>query len=226
MTGEGSEERASAYEPGSMPASSLVRRKAVWYRRPWFLIVLTVAVLVAVSVAADLPHHLTTAQDAADQNATIALINTDIAACSYALTESYGFYNDWRHGSLTSAQSQQVPPLLAQDQTSCTLASGPLYDLSNNIQPVDTAAGRKIDTAYQEVIRWATNDAKDAVTDIISAITQPAHRAAAQRDLLRRDAYLRADRVRVEQLVAAAAAILHRPLTPLHLPKLPRLATS
>ena len=226
MTGVGSEERASAYDPGSMPASSLVLRKAVWYRRPWFLIVLTVVVLAAVSIAADLPHHLTTAQDAADQNATIALINTDIAACSYALTESYGFYNDWRHGTLTSAQSQQVPPLLAQDQTSCTLASGPLYDLSSNIQPVDTAAGRKIDTAYQEVIRWATNDAKDAVTDIIGIITQPATRASAERDLLRRDAYLRADRITVERLVAAAGAILHRPLTRLRLPQLPPLASS
>ncbi len=226
MTGPGSEERASAYDPGSMPASSLVLRKAVWYRRPWFLIMLTVVVLAAVSIAADLPHHLTTAQDAADQNATIALINTDIAACSYALTESYGFYNDWRHGSLTSAQSQQVPPLLAQDQTSCTLASGPLYDLANNIQPVDTAAGRKIDSAYQEVIRWATNDAKDAVTDIIAVITRPAARASAQRDLLRRDAYLRADRLTVQRLVGEAEAILHQHLTPVRLPRLPSLAAT
>ncbi len=223
MTGADSEERASAYEPGSMPASTLVVRKAVWYRRPWFLIAVTVAIVLVASIAVDLPHHVTPAQDAADQNATIALINTDIAACSFALTESYQFYGDWRRGVLTASEKGQLPPLLAQDQTSCTLASGPLYDLTNNVQPADTDAGRKVDAAYQVVISWATNDAKDAITDIIHLITSRASTQKYLRDLSRRDAYLREDRRQVDGLIAQASAILHRPLTAIRLPRLPAL---
>ncbi len=220
-----SEVRASSYDPASMPASSLVTSKAVWYRRPWFLIALVVAVAIAVSVVSDLPHSTSKAEDAAQQNGTITLINTDIAPCTYALHESFTIYNRLRAGTLSADNLRQAPNLLVQDQASCTLASGPIYDLTNNIQPIDTAAGKKIDAMYALVITWTTNDAKDAIYDIMMAVKEPTNQKWVH-DLTLRQAYLPQDRQQINRLVAGASALVGVTLKPVNVPKLaPLLGT-
>lgn len=220
-----SEVRASSYDPASMPASSLIASKAVWYRRPWFLIAIVIVVAIAVSVVSDLPHTVTKSEDAAQQNGTIALINTDIAPCAYALHESFLIYNRLRSGTLTSGDIQMSANLLTQDQASCTLATGPIYDLATNIQPVDTAAGKKIDAMYGVVITWTTNDAKDAIYDIAMAVRQPTNQKWV-RDLTTRQRYLAQDRARIVKLVAEASHLVGVTLTPVKVPHLaPLLGT-
>ncbi len=207
-----------------MPASSLSTIKAVWYRRPWFLVTVVVAVVVVVSVISDLPHPVTRASDAAMQNGTIKLINTDIAPCGYALKESFSFYNDLRAGTLTSSNIAQVPKLLTDDQVSCTLASGPIYDLTNNIQPSNTTAGKYIQTMSTVVITWATNDAKDSIYDIINCFKTPSvTKSRWIRDLTARQAYLSQDRAKIMSLVRLAGRAVDQRLTPVAIPILPPL---
>ncbi len=205
-----------------MPASSLMTVKAVWYRRPWFLISLVVLVAIAVSVVSDLPHAVSKSEDAAQQNGTITLINNDIAPCTYALHESFLIYNRLRSGTLSAENLKQAPNLLLQDQTSCTLASGPIYDLTNNIQPIDTAAGKKIDAMYSVVITWTTNDAKDAIYDIYMAVQQPTNQKWVH-DLTIRQRYLAQDRARINQLVSEASHLVGVTLTSVNVPRLTAL---
>ncbi len=225
MSTPDSEVRASSYDPASMPASSLLTSKVVWYRRPWFLIVVVVVVAIAVSVLSDLPHAVSKSEDAAQQNGTITLINNDIAPCTYALHESFLIYNRLRSGTLSAENLQQAPNLLTEDEASCTLASGPIYDLTNNIQPVDTAAGKKIDAMYSVVITWTTNDAKDAIFDISMAVKQPKNTAWVH-DLTIRQRYLAQDRARINQLVAEASRLVGVQLKTVNVPRLaPLLGT-
>ena len=225
MSTPDSEVRASSYDPASMPASSLMTVKAVWYRRPWFLIALVVIVAIAVSVVSDLPHAVSKSEDAAQQNGTITLINNDIAPCTYALHESFLIYNRLRSGTLSTENLAQAPNLVTQDLASCTLASGPIYDLTNNIQPVDTAAGKKIDAMYSVVITWTTNDAKDAIYDIYMALKQPTNQKWV-RDLTTRQRYLAQDRARIIQLVDEASALVGVRLKSVNVPRLaPLLGT-
>ena len=216
------EVRASTYDPASMPASSLISSKAVWYRRPWFVITIVIVVAVAVSILSDLPHHVTRAEDVAQQNGTITLINTDIAPCAYALNESFLIYNRLRSGTLSSGDVQQSNGLLNQDQASCTLATGPIYDLATNIQPVDTAAGKKIDAMYAVVITWATNDAKDAIYDVAMAVRQP-HNQKWVHDLTTRQRYLAQDRARINRLVAEASHLVGVKLKAVNVPHFAQL---
>ncbi len=208
-----------------MPASTLIASKAVWYRRPWFLIALVIVIAIAVSVISDLPHAVTRTEDASQQNGTITLINNDIAPCVYALHESFLIYNRLRAGTLTPGDVQLSSSLLNQDQASCTLATGPIYDLATNIQPVDTAAGKKIDAMYAVVITWITNDAKDAIFDVAMAVRQPTNQKWVH-DLTLRQRYLTQDRARINTLVAEASHLLGITLKSVKVPQLaPLLGT-
>ncbi len=216
--------RASSYDPASMPASSLSTLRAVWYRRPWFLVTVVVVIVVAVSVLTDLPHPVTRASDAALQNDTITLINTDIAPCSFALKESFSFYNELRSGTLSASNIAQVPKLLTDDQVSCTLASGPIYDLTNNIEPSNTRAGKYIQSMSVLVISWATNDAKDAIYDIINCFKRPkVTHSTWTRDLTLREAYLSSDRTKILNLVRLAGHTVDQTLLAVNIPVLPPL---
>ena len=116
-----------------MATSSLGLAKAVWYKRPWFIITVAVVVVVALSVLSDLPRKITKKEDAASQNGTIKQINVDVKACAFAVSESFSFYNKYVAGTLKASELAQIPPLLIGDQTACSFASQPVYDLTNNI---------------------------------------------------------------------------------------------
>jgi len=72
------------FDPAAMSMSSLGITKAVWYRRPWFLLTVALVVVAAISVIVDLPGHMTPKQDASTQNASIKEINADLEECSFA----------------------------------------------------------------------------------------------------------------------------------------------
>lgn len=149
-----------------MATSSLGLAKAIWYKRPWFLITAVVVVVAAASIVSDLPHRITKAEDAASQNATLKEINGDIKPCAFAVNESFNFYNKDVSGKLTASEMTQIPPLLVGDQTVCSFASQPVYDLTNNIQPRETAAGKHIDRVIIVVRKWMTDNALASIEDI------------------------------------------------------------
>ena len=193
--------------------------KAIWYKRPWFLVTFAIVVVVGVSVITDLPNPITKAQDASAQNATIKQINTDIAPCGSAVTEAFSFYRMLVAGNLTTEHRAQIPPLLVADQSACTLASGGGYDMTVNIQPLETKAGKHIDQLMAVLVTWMTNDAKDAILDIQYLFSHPGD-AKTIHDLSLREKYLSESRTAAMNEVLSANAVLGVTLTN---PKLPIL---
>jgi len=161
------------FDPASMPTSSLGITKAVWYRRPWVLATLALIVIVAISVVIDLPRHITKAQDRASQNESIKQINSDLADCAFAVKESFNFYNMDVSGKLTKSDLAQIPTLLTGDETACSFASEPVYDLTNNLQVDDTKAGIHIDHMLSAVERWITDFALASIRDIQYLFNHP-----------------------------------------------------
>ena len=210
------------FDPASMPTSSLGIAKAVWYRRPWVLTAIALVLIAAISVVVDLPRPTTKAQDAASQDASIKEINSDLAECSFAAKESFNFYNSNVEGKLTSSDLAQVPTLLVGDQTACSFASEPVYDLTNNLQVDDTTAGKHIDRMLSVVEQWITNNSLAAIEDIQYLFTHPDD-VAKIHNLATQEVELTHDRRKALGDERDAEAILGIKLTPLKLPILPTL---
>ncbi len=210
------------FDPASMPLSSLGITKAVWYRRPWVLTLLALIVILAISIVIDLPRSTTVAEDAASQNSSIKEMNTDLAECTFAARESFNFYNSKVAKRLTPSDLAQIPTLLVGDQTACSFASEPVYDLTNNLQVDDTTAGKHIDRMLSVVEKWITDNALAAVEDIQYLFSHPGdltkvHNLAAQESDLARD------RRKALGDERAAESVLGVKLVPLKLPILPHL---
>ncbi|MBW4078597.1 MAG: hypothetical protein HIU84_08860 [Acidobacteria bacterium] len=212
-----------SYDPGSMPASSLLSQKAVLYRRPWFLITVAVIVVVAVSVIVDLPHPITKVEDATAQNASMKQINTDIGPCVFAVKEAFSFYEQKVSGRLSTSNLAQVPSLLVGDQTACSFTSGSIYDLTNNIQVLDTKAGKNIDHMLSVVVLWSTSDALAAIEDIQYLFSHPGDSKKLQ-NLAKEEALLTTDRTLALNYVAQAERTLGLKLKQPIMPVLPQLS--
>ncbi|HEY5437816.1 MAG TPA: hypothetical protein VIJ99_02850 [Acidimicrobiales bacterium] len=211
------------FDPASMPASSLGFTKAVWYRRPWVLATLALIVVIAISVVIDLPRPITKAQDIASQNASIKEINSDLAECAFAVKESFNFYNLHVNGKLSPSDLSQVPTLLTGDETACSFASQPVYDLTNNIQVDDTAAGRHIDRMLTDVERWITDYALASIRDIQFLFNNPGN-ASAIHHLTTQEGQLASERVIVLSELAKADNVLGMKLDPVKIPSLKHLS--
>ncbi len=222
MTSSPFDNSDAPFDPGSMPSSSLSITKAVWYRRPWLLATVGIVLVVAVSVITDLPHPITKTEDASQQNGVIKQINGDAAPCIYALKESFSFYRSELAHTLGTANLATVKNYLLEDQTVCSFASGPISDMTNNIQVSDTTPGKKIDAALASVVKWLTFDGVAAILDIRNYFAAtPFHMNTA--DLSHNENLLEQDRVAVMANVQAASSLLGVTLTPIKLPVLARL---
>jgi hypothetical protein len=210
------------FDPASMPTSSLGLAKAVWYRRPWVIATLSLVVIVAVSVVIDLPRPITKAQDAASQNASLKEINTDLAECAFAAKESFHIYNMDVSGKLTTSDLAQVPKLLTDDETACSFASEPVFDLTNNLQVTDTTAGKHIDVMKSVVQNWMTDYALASIRDIQYLFTHPGN-ASTIRHLASQERQLVAARENALNDEALADQVLDRSLHALKIPVLPHL---
>lgn len=222
MTSSPTDHSDVAFDPGSMPSSSLTIAKAVWFRRPWFLATVGIILVVAVSVITDLPHPLSKSEDTAQQNGTIKLINADAAPCIFALKESFSFYRADLSQTLSPANLKTVKNYLLQDQTVCSFASGPISDMTNNIQVSDTAPGKKVDAALASVVKWLTYDGVATILDIRNYFgATPFHMDTAS--LSQHENMLSQDRAAVLADVQSASELLGTTLIPINLPALPRL---
>jgi hypothetical protein len=211
------------FDPASMPTSSLGITKAVWYRRPWILAALSLIVIVAISVIIDLPRPITKDQDVASQNASIKEINADLAPCAFAVKESFHIYNLDVTGKLTPSDLSEVPTLLTGDETACSFASQPVYDLTNNLQVDDTKAGKHIDRMLNVVLHWITDNALASIKDIQYLFLHPGD-AATIRHLGYQEGQLAAGRVTALNDKAQAEYVLGQELYALKIPTLPHLS--
>ncbi len=210
------------YDPATMSATSLSTARTVWYRRPWFLITVGVALVVGVSVISDLPTATTPSSDAASQNAAISEINTDLAPCSYAVGEAFNFYTLYTTHRLTTGQYTQSLALLKDDQAACSFTSNGLYDLTNNVQVNLTAAGKFVNAALAPVVTWMDSDANGAIADVRLIMTNHSV-TTAKTDLVKQEKYLRTDRATVLADVAAANSLLGGRVHAIKIPALPSL---
>jgi hypothetical protein len=210
------------FDPGSMSSSSLSVQKAVWYRRPWFLVTLGAIVVIGISVITDLPHPVTKPEDISQQNGVIKQINGDTASCVYAVRESYSFYRASLAHSLAASNLPTVKNYLLEDQTACSFASGPVYDMTNNIEPIDTTAGKQVDAAYAATVKWITYDGVGVIFNIrnyFAGHTGPATIAA----ITKYENLLAQDRASEISDLANASSLLGTTLTPINIPSLPML---
>jgi hypothetical protein len=210
------------YDPASMPAASLGTMRSIWYRRPWFILTIGVILVVGISVLTDLPHPITRAENTSDQNASIKQINADIAPCVFAVKEAFSFYNEDVAGKLTSSDLTQVPGLLVGDQSACSFASGSIYDLTNNVQITETAAGRKLNGMMPIIVSWTTDSALAAIDSIMFHFKHPTSTSYV-RALTISEGQLVKKRSEINLDVLAASKILGTTLKEIKLPVLPHL---
>ncbi len=217
MTNPDFPDKVVPYDPASMATSSLSSVKAVWYRRPWVMATIVIVIIVAFSVISDLPHPLAKSEDAAAQNASLKQINNDIAPCVYAVKEAFGFYRDAVAGTLNPQKLKVINTYLPNDQTVCSFASAGMSDLTNNLQVLDTAAGKNIDKLLKVVVTWMDSDGNKAIVDIESLIKHPGD-PKVMADLRKQEGYLFTDRQTALGYLDAASSILGIRLHNLNLP--------
>ena len=211
------------YDPASMTISSLSTQKAFWYKRPWFLITVAIVIVVAISIVTDLPRHITVVQDVAAQNSAMKQINVDIKPCTFGLQEASGFYHREKTSHLSVSQMNVITTYLVSDQTVCSFAGPSMSELTNNLQIVDTPAGKYLEKMRAETVTWMDSDANGVIYDIWYLST---HRGTAKTltDLKRRIAFLAQDRQIALAYLADADAALGTTLTMLNLPTVSPIA--
>ena len=212
----------TSYDPASMAISSLSMTRVVWYKRPWVMITAVITVIVAISVITDLPKPLTVAQDIAAQNSAMKQINIDIKPCTFGLQESFGFYRRESSSRLSPSQMKVITTYLVSDQTVCSFAAPSMSELTNNLQLLDTPAGKQLERMRTTIVTWMDSDANGAIADIWLFST---HHATSNTlaDLKKREFFLAQDRQTALADAANANAILGTTLTAPNLPALTSL---
>lgn len=211
-----------AYNPATMPTSSLSTIKAVWYKRPWFLITAVIVIVLAASVISDLPHPLSRAEDITAQRASVKEINSELRACVYALSEGESFYRQVHKGPVPSDHAAIIKNYLVQDVNTCSGASGQSDQLVSNIQVVATKAGKHVLQMQYDVAQWATIDAYHILLDIQTFMKSP-HDAKNLQDLTHYQGELAKFRALARGEIDKASAILGAQIAYPNLPLLTNL---
>jgi len=191
-----------------------------WYKRTWVLVTVAIVVVVGASILIDLPRPVSNAEDVASQTATLKQINTDVGGCGYAIKETFLIHQDQLAGTLTPSDRTSADKMIVDDQTACSFTNGLVYDLTNNIQVQDTAAGKDIDKMMSVMTTWVTSDALAAVDDIQYLYLHPGD-PAKTKDLVTQEQLLAQDRNQAIIYDQEADAILHAHLPAPNLPGLP-----
>ena len=204
----------------TLPGPDPVTPAVVWYKRTWVIVTAAVVAVVVASILIDLPRPVSNAEDVASQTATLKEINTDVAPCGYAINETFLIHHDQLSGTLTPSDQAAATRMLTDDQTACSFTNGSIFDLTNNIQVQDTAAGKYVDRMLSVATAWATSDALAAVEDIQYLYFHPGDRPKT-RDLVHQEQLLAQDRAQATADVQQASTLLHAQLPAPNLPQLP-----
>jgi len=208
--------------PPGDPSATGTDDRPVWYKRTWFIVTAAIVAVIGASVLVDLPQPVSNAEDVASQTATLKQINQDTGPCGYAINETFLIHRDQLAGALTTTDRVSATKMLTDDQTACSFTNGSIFDLTNNIQVQDTAAGKYVDQMLSVTTTWVTSDALAAVEDIQYLYLHPGD-PAKTKDLAAQEKLLADDRARAFFDVQQADRLLHAHLPN---PNLPALATS
>ena len=192
----------------------------VWYKRTWVLVTAAIAVVIGASILIDLPRPVSNAEDVASQAASLKEINSDVRGCGYAVKETFLIHQHQLAGTLTPSDRTSATKMLLDDQTACSFTNHLIFDLTNNIQVQDTAAGKYIDRMLSVSTTWVTSDALAAVEDIQALYTHPGD-PAKTKDLAAQEKQLAIDRNQAIIDMQQAESILHATLPTPDLPALP-----
>lgn len=204
---------------GHAPAPPAPPANRPWRRRPKFLVLLALTVLIAAAVISDLPQHKPKSAQVASAAAVIDDINTSIHPCAYAVSEAFSFYQREEAGALTTSERRQVPGLMRQDGQACSLTSQSIINLGTLTLP-SSSYGPYLASAVRSILDWATSDSVAAVNDLQALVAHP-HDTRARTDLAKRETLLASDRLRADHQVDAARRTLGKSLPAPRLPALP-----
>ena len=201
---------ASSEQPAPRP---------VWYKRRGFLVAVGILVVIGAAIVSDLPQHPSLAAQVSSDGAAIKSINSDSAACAYAVGEAFIIRGDQLKDSLTPSDRSRVPSLLEQDQVACSFTSEPINDLATLELP-GSSAGKSLENIVSTVTLWTSSDANAAIVDIDELFDKPTS-TKALKDLTYRERLLKSDRASALTALASADRTLHAKLPSVVLPTFP-----
>jgi hypothetical protein len=208
----------SAAPPASGSGSTAdAATREPWYRRRGVLLAGGVAVILVAAVLTDLPTTSSTAANVNGANAFVKEVNADLAPCAYALTEAYDFRRDQLQGSLTATDRSELPTLLSDDRSACSLEDPSIQDLTTGIESPGTSVQNQLGLMLAASTRWVATDATAAVGAIQALSTNPSD-AAASGTLVHETLELARDRAAARAAIASADARLDTSLYQANLP--------
>lgn len=208
----------AAPEPPVPPAPPAGRSTApIWQRRRGLVIALAVVVIAVITVLTDLPTPTSRASDISAERALMTEVNSDLGPCALGIHQAIGIWNLEATHRLTAANRSSTPGLLNDDQSACSFTSDGIYDLTTNIDPPGTAAGKDLGDVVATATLWTTSDALKMIEDVQTLMDQPDDRAVL-RNLSKEQTQLAADRRTALAQEHAADTVLNTRLQPVDLP--------
>lgn len=157
------------------------------------MIGLAVAAIILVTVLSDLPVSTSRASDVGAERSVMSEVNTDLAACAFAIHQAIGIWNLEAAHQLTPTDRAPTPGLLSDDQSACSFTNEDIYDLASNVQVPSTAAGKHLAQLVATATLWTTSDALGAIEVVQTLMNDPTDQSALH-SLAKAESQLAADR--------------------------------
>jgi hypothetical protein len=157
--------------------SAVPKKVPIWERRRGLVIGVAVAAVILITVLSDLPVSTSRASDIGAERSVMSEVNTDLAACAYAINQALGIWNLESTHQLTPAQRAPAPGLLSDDQSACSFTNEDIFDLSN-VQVPQTTAGKQLGQMVASATLWTTSDALRAIEDVQTLMNDPSKQGA------------------------------------------------
>lgn len=216
----------SSIDQTSGPNASTVATSTAqpFYKKRGLLVAIGIVVIIGAAVVSDLPQHPSLAAQISSDAAAVKQINTDAAACAYAVGEAFAIRGDQLGHRLSASNRGRVPALLQQDQIACSFTSQPINDLAT-IELPGSSAGKSLEKIVSNVTFWTSSDANAAIVDITELFDKPSA-AKPLKDLRYRERLLVQDRATAIRAQQSAEHTLHATLPSIALPSLPTASTA
>jgi hypothetical protein len=197
--------------------SAVPKKVPIWERRRGLVIGVAVAAVILITVLSDLPVSTSRASDIGAERSVMSEVNTDLAACAYAINQAVGIWNLESTHQLTPAQRAPTPGLLSDDQSACSFTNEDIFDLSN-VQVPQTTAGKQLGQMVASATLWTTSDALRAIEDVQTLMNDPSKQGALH-NLATVESQLATDRGSALAQEKAADRALDTHLPPVDLPE-------
>jgi hypothetical protein len=195
-----------------------------FFKKRGFLVGIGIVVIIGAAVVSDLPQHPSLAAQISSDTAAVKQINTDAAACAYAVGEAFAIRGDQLGHRLSASDRGRVPALLQQDQVACSFTSQPINDLAT-IELPGSSAGKSLEKIVSNVTFWTSSDANATIVDITELFDTPSA-AKPLKDLRYRERLLAQDRAAAIRAQQSAEHTLNAKLPSVALPILPTASSA